>query len=1349
MVESAIKTPKGDKAREAIDALRGYVYQIYQSALAWIELESDEFLFLEVAEDYAIAAANALRAVQVKETKKNVTINSDDIVASIDSFVTLRQRNPELQVRLRHLTTSRIGKEKSAKHRIGDTPTIETWRKLAKTGDLQPLRDILGASKISQQTKSYINELDDIQFREQFLKRIHFDCGALDSKYLVPQLKIRLSALIRERGGVHSQVDNCLNNILTTLLITATDREQRFVDRSVLEVLLDKATQIPVNRAQYEVQNRLLTEVLAEVTPQTKNLLSKRLAEPSPINEVPLPRAIANRTIQIHSIVSSITQHAICWVFGAAGVGKTIGAKMVAQHMGGNWSGINLRGLNGEQVDAVLSDAINILTQRKIDGLIIDDFECQFEPRINEKLLLLKSVCDRTDLLLLFTSPRAPSSDFLFSANLPAAIGYKLTEFTEHDIREILAGLGVNNTNWIRYIYFVSGGGHPQLAIAAIQSMQNNGWDSGELETLGILLGGNSAVEQVRARTRERLLNDLPEGGRRLLERLSLKLGSFRRSFVLDMAQIEPAVLDGGIVFDRLIGSWVDQHERDRFALSPLLSNLAVNTLTDGQKREINFKIANSLIKGKSLNPIEANSALFAALSGKNIQVILLLCSAVLRADQNDLEMIAPHLMMFNLIRTDTFAYESDPAVSQMFRGAQLFLICQGEGSRKKVQELIDCFERESSRVEHETMRAAMTLMVYGKLLFSESKFGALPNFWNLVSKLDVLLENKDKHFPSELLAELYTRELDGVPVVCFMFLNQARQIRLINELLPAFEFLNSCNVELRHKLLKPLGKHEFDVDMLVSGAWLSEHDANTIDPPRHSNVFSRLEEFAKSWGYTDLAVCCRKYRAIILDEYGGDKSQALSVLDEGLEFYGDTNSELVRAKAKVFYRAEDHQASLELSKSLIERGALLSKTEKAFLGREAAISAEKQSDFETARFYYLYGSNAAGSCNIPDMAPMRIGLMVDAALASWHAGDRETCLRDLVTALHELKDIDPKSSLRAAHCHAICRHVLLWLTQDAAGEKKLLSCGAETEIYPGVVSNPEPHSGILERYIAPIEIAWYLLATIENHCCLDVGITQNLATFLPKGPVLEGQFWLTPSKMRKAFTLLDTALFITALAETVAELAYVKEQGNGKNSFDVENLTYTSLPVLTLEQKTSFTEHAEQFVLCFSANCIFSENASKLDSLIDLIENDQGFKVREEFTESLRGYGSSKDYNTSMASLLAVHKIAMDERGAILPIQSFSLVFQTLQIARLTNNLQILAQAAFGWLSSKWVFIRDHQRFQLKLPVLYEESINQALLADGDDWGDKLIYLLQTILPTMGVRNESELRNILNDMQR
>ena len=60
--------PEGDPARQAIHSLRGYVYQALATALAWVDIGEHDRLFLEVAEDYAIIAQQALslKAVQIK-----------------------------------------------------------------------------------------------------------------------------------------------------------------------------------------------------------------------------------------------------------------------------------------------------------------------------------------------------------------------------------------------------------------------------------------------------------------------------------------------------------------------------------------------------------------------------------------------------------------------------------------------------------------------------------------------------------------------------------------------------------------------------------------------------------------------------------------------------------------------------------------------------------------------------------------------------------------------------------------------------------------------------------------------------------------------------------------------------------------------------------------------------------------------------------------------------------------------------------------------------------------------------------------------------------------------------------
>src|SRR5215469_6979390 len=104
-------TPEGDVGRQAVAALRGYAFQLYGSVLAWLELREGEDLFLEVAEDYAVVAQGALKAVQAKETRASgaVTLNTAGVKEAINSFVDLSHRNPARTVSLRYFTTSPVG----------------------------------------------------------------------------------------------------------------------------------------------------------------------------------------------------------------------------------------------------------------------------------------------------------------------------------------------------------------------------------------------------------------------------------------------------------------------------------------------------------------------------------------------------------------------------------------------------------------------------------------------------------------------------------------------------------------------------------------------------------------------------------------------------------------------------------------------------------------------------------------------------------------------------------------------------------------------------------------------------------------------------------------------------------------------------------------------------------------------------------------------------------------------------------------------------------------------------------------------------------------------------------------
>ena len=128
--------PEGDAARQAVDSLRGYAYQALATALAWLDIDEHGRLFLEVAEDYAIIAGQALDAVQVKDTERSgsITLNSPSVRNAVAAFIDLTARNPAIQVDLRFFTTSEIGTEQAVADRPAGMAGLKYWRRGRRGG---------------------------------------------------------------------------------------------------------------------------------------------------------------------------------------------------------------------------------------------------------------------------------------------------------------------------------------------------------------------------------------------------------------------------------------------------------------------------------------------------------------------------------------------------------------------------------------------------------------------------------------------------------------------------------------------------------------------------------------------------------------------------------------------------------------------------------------------------------------------------------------------------------------------------------------------------------------------------------------------------------------------------------------------------------------------------------------------------------------------------------------------------------------------------------------------------------------------------------------------------------------
>ena len=1333
------------KDRQAIDALRGYAYQLYQSAIAWTELRGSELLYLEVAEDYAVSARDALQAVQVKDTTAKATINSDGVVKAIDSLVSLTAENPTLDVSVRYLTTAPIGLERSSKHRVSGRPALQSWRKLAVSGNTTELRRVLENSKISRESKDHFRTLTEDQFRRQVLRKLHFDCGAPELDLLRHVLQSRLLELVAELGGSHAHMTRCEQAVLNRILSLCASNENRLLSRSQLSEEVEAATRVYLSQAALDQH---MAAIAASHPSGTGVSTVQASASSLTLHELPsMPSQYVERPTLIEALQNLVQEYGFGWLHGATGMGKTLLAREYAQIAGGRWLSLNLRGMEQGQSSHILGMAADALNSAEAEGIIADDVDLPNNQTDLDSLHRFVFAAGRLSIPLIFTSYQAAPQQVRFLLDVKEDVSLRVPDFGEAEIRMLVEKAGGQPDRWTRYVYTCSGAGHPQLSQALIANLQHRGWPTEELRTLTALVKGNPAVDEVRTSSRLRLLHELQPEARALLERLSLYVGRFTRSLVVNLAAVSPSIADAGLLLDELVGPWIDRADRDHFQLSPLLSGLAPQTLPEDEQKAVQYAIADTLTRGPQLDASKMNAAIVAALASQNEAAATRFCMAILGTKHRDVEAVAAAADLICLMHKNAPIWPANAVLNQMFRGVQLLLHHNGPSGRSGFNVLLKRFRTESADLEEPTIAAGMELIVYSKLLAVTPSPHAVPNFMPLVQRIQEIVET------AEVQSQLAPIEYnafgdDSKPSIAGLALfMQVGKLEKIDDLVGVFEFLDNATPELRTSLLQPLSLSEFDPNMLVQGAWLAEHTANTIEAGHHSSVFDRLERMAASWGQPEIAVSCLKFHAIILDEYGEKSEEALAILDAGISRYRGHNAELKRAKSKVLRRAHDHVASLALADSLIEEKALSNHVDIAFLARDAAISAEKLGKFEKARQYFLHARSAAEQVDLPDMHAMATGLLGDAALAAWHAKDATSCLTDLTGLLNEIDRLDARSSLRAAHVKAASNHILLWLAQNVSGERQTLKDGKPAQIFPGCVSNPEPHPDIGEHPRVPIDLSWYMLALIECYSDVDVGVVTNLDNLLPSGRVREGELLLTVPLMSRAMRELNAVGFLEALSTHLSQYAFALSRDKQSKPFDVQNLTYGAYPNLTHEQGLQAQGIAQPAVLTFYAVCLLNKNTVVFDDFTKLLEKSGNIITDPMFISSLKKGDNGKEGYGIYASALGRERQRIESDGALDPTNQCYLVINFIQTASNADLLASVADIVLRSYREGWRQVIQNQRFMMSNPSLYVEEIDILLGKDDGDPIANLLELALTTLPATKLGSQSVARSILEEV--
>ncbi|MEW6437414.1 MAG: hypothetical protein AB1508_09660 [Pseudomonadota bacterium] len=1310
--------PEADAARQAVSSLRGYVYQVLAAALAWLDIADNGRIFLEVAEDYAIIANGALTAVQVKDTEASgtVTLNSASVRDAVAAFVDLVTRNPELQIEFRYFTSSAIGLEHAVVDRPAGIPGLEYWRKAASGGDLSALRALLEGERFSASVNAFVIARDDVALRRDLLRRIQWDCGQPDVSALLLEFKERLIVIGRDRFSLPASEaerlsDPLIYHVLKKSIIQPT--KDRVLTRSELYKLIDGKTRISVRRSEVDVLLQLAPSLMAafEVYGQIASVSRSETDWLIDGDTVPDPAGMIPRP-PIESQVSSLLRHfGICILVGPSGVGKSSISRRAASAVGPSFSIIDFRDLDSSETRRRLDVIFARVGDMASQVSILEDLNHLDDPQVELSFTRVIAALSRRDRVTLVTCYRKPSTKLQANVGITSESIIECPYFTKEEVAELVLLHGGRRDPWASLAYVASAAGHPLLTHAFIVGMEARGWPAGEVPE--ILERGFSTddVDAARDAARQALVSSLPDGARNMLYRLSIIGGRFERTLAITLGNLSPPVPQAGECLDRLVGSWVEAISASFYKVSPLASTFGREMLGANERKLIHEVIAIEMLGTGQIHAIDAELIFVHALAGKSESALLKLAISVLRSDVKTLEMLAEYLTIFRVLRTDGPIFPDNLYVSGMLRLAQFKLLIAAR-DQQKTRDSVAALFGDIQQMSETEAKSAFEAIALSEVLITPNVANYLDNW---IWFLRTLKQKVESNLFLRDLKER-TERPDDEPRMDFfgaLFAIGCMGLASVPKLEHIVRGLDELDPSERELWLKPSDQRLADYSYFVNGPWALQQKDGNFDASDAVQRYRRMAEITNEWNIRPITIQCWVAQATILDEYADDQEGAFAVLDEAIEKIGDDKA-LARTRAKIFWRHNQHPQALEILRRIADEVGENNPIERAFSLRQAAISAAKCDDWPLAKKWFLEAQVAARRAATRDMLVMSVGLGADAAVAALKEEDTAAGLVGLAQALEGLTDVDPDESLRAAYCHRVIRHTVLWA--HAFVEKQDAKVNGEpVAMEPGACSNPDPPASILDLPLGPIDIAWYLLAQTEIAARLRVGVRDSIPQRFVEGPIPILEFGLFEREIRDSVDTLDLGRYSVLFLPYVEGVAYfVEGLADGTvRSFDALSPDRGVIPHLNREAllNSAALDVANDALLAFGIRAALAGRPEDFVALQETLDTELG--------EGFPGHLLFEYYNDGIEDIPQLARTVLDiikllnGRAYLEPLEFWMSGLRFFEQIIRSKFEPLLTRALAEWMAAGWRRIIDTETFRLITPTRTIPAVEAVLI----DW--------------------------------
>lgn len=1338
-----------DKKREATSAMRGYVYQAYQSVLAWMRLNEDEHLFLESAEDFDVHEEEVVTCTPVKDTSGSgsVTLRSGDVIAAINNYWRHKNLNADRTIRLRFLTTAQIGREKGKP--FDDKKGLEYWSAAARDEKhaVTLLKNFLLTLPLDKPLQEFLQTANDVVIRNILIKPISWDTGSKPKDALVADIKNKLITHGVKKGVDSYQSEKTLDTLLSRVADLLCSKGERRLSYADFCRVFDEATMEMMPRGEAAALRSVISQTSALSQFMKTGYLSTLIGSPQILGEpLPLVRGASQRMQLVENMTTILQYQGAILLRGSTGLGKTSLARLISDKIGGQWLWAGFRGLEPVQVaDHLRRAAYEISIRNEPINLVLDDLDLGAVARFEKEFLSLAFSFINSNRYVIVTGPLPCASDLLDKLWLNPQCQREIPYLDEKEIAEIILNHGLEDgqraAQWSRAIWLTTSG-HPQLVHARIRNLQSKNWPA--LEGLGWLQPKDLEIE--RALARRRLVEDIPsEASRSLAYRLSLLAGYFSRQRAIDISQLPPPAIRPGEAFDALIGPWIEMIRENVYRISPLLQGEGNNVLSPTEIKAVHEGIALNILNQEQVSPGDIGSALMHAFLAKSDSALLSLAKGIILSEHEAWRAIGDSIFWFLEVslKPGERLYKNNSIVEVALRLAQFRVAaaCQkGEQALAIMDRTLELLEQSLPKeliISNKTMAYSIFLNTFEISMPPRRSIFMLSELMELTKSSPQFADILNK-FPSSISA---TAPLAGLSPFQMLFTFEAARISGLNSLGELLSALSDIGSENRSHLLDALDCENQDsstVDQLIGGAWLRDVKSNQLDVSKALVILRRTVDLSLKWQKKVLTRSAYVAMAVILDEYGKDANAALSILDEADRIVGADNPRLINERAKVLYgRNKLKDAQIMLERALSTQN--LPRVERMFSCRLAGMAASKLKDWSSAERLYLMG--ASEDNQTLELHRMAVGLRADAAYARWMQGRIADALSLYAEVLIALEDIPIDENLKNRHLHAMVRHCIVWLDNS----ERRVGNSALTEPPPAACSNQEPHESLKDLQIISMSGAWGLLANIDTRCATNLGLAE-LARQRTKGQLP----------------------LIVKLNERIAKYESLWRTGNIKDAIPVNIGMFEAINCQKLFSAGDIALWGPGDISPLPSG--FWDKANNRETLFWHLLSVAVYATAQSITESLpidqwrtdmksAGiYGPevdrllaliSGDKEVRDGSLLedAIQSLSNIRKGSCSPQELYRYHFRLLN-ALISGDWGHYVENSFcDLVSRQWMHIAEHQKFHLLSPSLNVPALQAKCREDLSGYA-KVAAILEAAMLATGVRVSDAGKKLLGSIK-